>query len=572
MATAPTSAGNPPGPAALPGWACELIDLYQSNAASQFILHGNIHDRVLIPSPQGLGPATGPRLGTLTEFLMEVLLPRFEIVLSYDLGNGIRVERGGPIFSTWPYVKDNPDLPRTPRAAAEVLTYYFRYCANLGRIQQKQLQVACIVRDANLMAPPLGGGFDFDVAATSVLIRDWSVDPALTGHPLATFLLVENLNDINPLLANNTRCGRIKIGLPSPDEQANAYRVMAPQYPIALKEYAADLAPLAKQLAGATISAVERLFKTNEYSRIPLAQKDLVKLKKQIVEKDCNGLIEFIETGRTLDDVHGMENVKKWLRQDIALWKNNDVTALPKGYLICGPVGTGKTFMVECLAGEAGVPVVKLKNFRDKWVGSTEGNLERIFRLLQALGRCYVFVDEADQSLGKRDAGGTDSGLSGRVYGMIAEEMGSSANRGRIIWILASSRPDLIEIDLKRPGRVDVKIPLLPTSSPEEGFRLIGALCNARGVDLKEEHFGSVRDHIPALLTPGAAEALASKVYRTFRTENLSAVEAVRKCLEDYRPPVAPHILESQIRLAVTEATDVSFVPAIFAKWLESGS
>ncbi len=50
--------------------------------------------------------------------------------------------------------------------------------------------------------------------------------------------------------------------------------------------------------------------------------------------------------------------------------------------------------------------MVKLKNFRDRWVGSTESNLERIFRLLRALGRCYVFIDEADQMLGKRESGG----------------------------------------------------------------------------------------------------------------------------------------------------------------------
>ena len=135
------------------------------------------------------------------------------------------------------------------------------------------------------------------------------------------------------------------------------------------------------------------------------------------------------------------------------------------GYLLCGPVGTGKTFLVECLAGEAGVPVVKLKNFRDRWVGSSEGNLEKIFRLIRALGRCMVFIDEADQTLGKRDSGSNDSGLSGRIYSMIAQEMSDSGNRGRVLWLLASSRPDLIEVDLKRPGRIDVKVPLLPTST-----------------------------------------------------------------------------------------------------------
>ena len=152
------------------------------------------------------------------------------------------------------------------------------------------------------------------------------------------------------------------------------------------------------------------------------------------------------------------------------------------GYLLCGPVGTGKTFLVECLAGEAGVPVVKLKNFRDRWVGSSEGNLEKIFRLVRALGRCMVFIDEADQTLGRRESGSGDSGLSGRLYSMIAQEMADTANRGRVLWILASSRPDLIEVDLKRPGRVDVKVPLLPTSTPAESAALIGALAKRYGL------------------------------------------------------------------------------------------
>ena len=52
---------------------------------------------------------------------------------------------------------------------------------------------------------------------------------------------------------------------------------------------------------------------------------------------------------------------------------------------------------------------------------------------------------------------------------MMAKEMSNTENRGRILWILASSRPDLIEVDLKRPGRVDVKIPLFPASDAAEG-------------------------------------------------------------------------------------------------------
>ncbi len=92
------------------------------------------------------------------------------------------------------------------------------------------------------------------------------------------------------------------------------------------------------------------------------------------MERDSAGLVEFIEPRRTLADYHGQEALKTWLRQDIALWRAGDLKALPMGYLLCGPVGTGKTFLVECLAGEAGVPVVKLKNFRDRWVGSSEGN------------------------------------------------------------------------------------------------------------------------------------------------------------------------------------------------------
>jgi len=543
----------------LPAWAADLVALYQSDATSQFILYGNVGDRVVLPVDQ-------PRLGELTDFLLKVLLPRFDVVLTFDIGNGIRVEKGNEIFSQWPALKEMPSLPRAPRQAAEALTIFFRYAANLGRLQRRKYQVACIVKSASLIAPATQGGVNYDLSATASLMRDWSSDSMLTEHSLATFLITENLNDLHPLLVNNTRAAQIKLSLPTPETLARAISLLLPDYPEALREYAAQPEVLAGALAGSSISAVENLLKTSEYRKKSISPADVTQLKKQLVEKDCNGLIEFIESKKSLDDLHGQEELKKWLRQDFALWKKNDLAALPMGYLLCGPVGTGKTYMVECLAGEAGVPVVKLKNFRDKWVGSTEGNLEKIFRLLAALGRCFVFVDEADQSLGKRDAGSSDSGLSGRVYGMFAEMMSDTRNRGKIVWVLASSRPDLIEVDLKRPGRIDVKIPLLPTSTPEEGFGLLRALCKRKGVILAESEFDPLKPLIPDLLTPGAAETLAVKIYRTTKTTDppLSAVDATKDALRDYQHPVPREVMDFQIQIAVREASDVDFVPRAF--------
>jgi hypothetical protein len=539
----------------LPAWASRLVSLYQSHAANQFLLYGNVNDRFL------LDPRT---LGSLYEFLARVILPRFDVVLSYDLGNGVRIEKGGEIVTKWPAFRESPELPRAPRAATEWLTRFFRYSANLARLGQEAYQIGFYMKSAHLVAPALPGALNYDLSALAMLMRDWAADDQLTRHALATFLIAENLNDLHPLLVHHPRAAPIEVPLPSTEELRNALQLMSIEHAAVLAEFAPAYDTLAHQLTGTTLTSVENLLRVNTHAKTVLHAGDLVSMRKELVEKDSAGLIEFIESKRTLDDFHAQERLKTWLRQDIRLWQMNDVQALPMGYLLCGPVGTGKTYLVECLAGEAGVPVVKLKNFRDKWVGSTEGNLEKIFRLLKGLGRCFVFIDEADQALGKRDAGSNDSGLSGRIYGMFAEQMSNPANRGRIVWILASSRPDLIEIDLKRPGRVDVKIPIFPATSASEGFTLLRALAKRRGVELEESDFAAIEPLIPKLLTAGAAESIAVKLYRSVRVEGLTPADALRDTLDGYQPPVPADVMEFQIALAARESSDGDFVPEMF--------
>lgn len=536
-------------------WATRLVSLYQSHAANQFLLHGNVNDRYLLDAKT---------LGSLYEFLTRVILPRFDVVLSYDVGNGVRIEKGSEIVTKWPAFKENPELPRAPRAATEWLTRFFRYSANLARLGHDSYQIGFYMKSAHLVAPALPGALNYDLSALAMLMRDWAADDQLTRHSLATFLVAENLNDLHPLLVNHPRAAPIEVPLPSTNELRDALQLLANEHGSVLAEFAPSYDTLAHQLTGTTLTSIENLLRVKTHAKEVLHAADLVSMRKELVEKDSAGLIEFIESKRTLDDFHAQERLKTWLRQDIKLWQMNDVQALPMGYLLCGPVGTGKTYLVECLAGEAGVPVVKLKNFRDKWVGSTEGNLEKIFRLLKGLGRCFVFIDEADQALGKRDAGNSDSGLSGRIYGMFAEQMSNPANRGRIVWILASSRPDLIEVDLKRPGRIDVKIPIFPTTTPAEGFTLLRALARRRGVDLQETDFPAVESVVPKLLTPGAAESIAVKLYRAVRTEGLTPVDALRDTLDHYQSPVPPDVMEFQIALAAREASDGEFVPEMF--------
>jgi hypothetical protein len=541
-----------PAPQSAPAWAKELALAYESGASSQFILFGNVHDRL----------AVDDRLVSLADFLEDTLLKPFSVVLSYDQGGGLTIERGGELVQKW----QGADLQRQMREPLQAMQWINRYLIYLGNLRkvsssEKTPNVAVIIRSVDQIVPAEGNGFEH--GSLTSMLRAWSCDSPFADLPFTSLLIADNLNDVEPLIASTAQTVRTRVPLPDAQALERALDIIRKQSP---RAFAADanLPQIAGMLAGVTVSSLESLARIRHHENRPLADADLARLKKELVERDSSGLVEFIEGKRTLNDYHGQEALKVWLRQDIALWRAGDLKALPMGYLLCGPVGTGKTFLVECLAGEAGVPVVKLKNFRDRWVGSSEGNLEKIFRLIRALGRCMVFIDEADQTLGKRDSGANDAGLSGRIYSMIAQEMSDSGNRGRVLWLLASSRPDLIEVDLKRPGRIDVKVPLLPTSTPAESAQLVGMLAKRMGLDISAAELVRLEPRMPTLLTPGAAEALVVKAYRHARTQNVAGGAALEASLTGYQNPVPADVLEFQMRIAIREATDLGFVPPAF--------
>src|SRR4029079_12819293 len=97
----------------------------------------------------------------------------------------------------------------------------------------------------------------------------------------------------------------------------------------------------------------------------------------------------------------------------------------------------------------------------------TEGNLEKILNVIRAIGQVVVIVDEGDRAVGNTDGEG-DGGTSSRVIARIKEFMSDTSNRGRILFLVMTNRPDKLDVDLKRAGRLDRKIPFLYSQPPEE--------------------------------------------------------------------------------------------------------
>lgn len=558
----------------LPKWAEEMRATFRAGTISQFVVHGNVYDLVVHRNAKGQVEQY-----SLPEFVASVMLQPFDAVLYYSQGTGIQVKRGKEEFHKFLKVIDqwnqtsfaaSPSaLPRDAGVALDLLNRFLHYgiyrtdINDAQKFVSKPLRIGIILDYASFIFPAGGGSSLSQEAAESLIkVLRWANDPAITGSFVMTCLITENLNDLNPTLAHTPYNDKVRIDLPTADEIEQFIPVLFDGGKSLADLTDLDLRTLSEKLVGLSRVNIKKMVSRCFADGEKLDNKILSELKKDLIEKECNGLLSFIESAYTLDLVAGLDQAKEWLREDARLLKMNKLDCIPMGYLMCGRIGTGKTFLTMCWAGEIGIPCVVLKNFRDKWVGSTEGNLEKIFNILHALNGVMVFVDEADQATGKRGQS-DDSGVSGRIYSMLAKEMSDTRNRGKIIWVFATSRPDLLEVDLKRAGRLDVRIPLFPPQTPEERQELFRVV-------LKKLKFGISEKDIPPIpenLEIGGNE-LEAVLVRARRRFELQADDAVRVPLRDiiaevlaeFRPSADVLKLEYMDLVAVKECTDHRFL------------
>ncbi len=177
------------------------------------------------------------------------------------------------------------------------------------------------------------------------------------------------------------------------------------------------------------------------------------------------------------NDIGGLEDIKMTLQENAirALRHPGEFAEMgvqpPRGVLLYGPPGCGKTLLAKAIAAESGANCITVRGpeVLSKWVGESERAVREIFRKAGASVPCVVFFDEIDSLAGGRSFGSEDSGVGYRVLSQLLAEMDSIRSAGELFVIGATNRPDLVDFSLLRPGRLDLPVFVPP---PDEKGRL----------------------------------------------------------------------------------------------------
>jgi AAA+ superfamily predicted ATPase len=555
-------------PSWFPAWAREFAELYFAGTTCVFVIHGNVHDFLRL----GDGETAKAGYGSLPEFLGTQLFGNWDVVLRHDLGQGLRIYPGKSaerlrrmINALAERIGEPKTWPRDPDAILYLLDQLIQGIL-MEEDPAKQLSLGVILDHAQYLVPTSElSQMTGALGSRMVRLLSWAQNPYIKRRNIAICLLCDRLTEMNERLASSAHVATLEV--PMPDTAAREAFASWYDHQDGTVGNLTDFTPaqLAELTSGLNLVNIERLLAHAAQSGQKLDAIGLKRLKKGLIEQQARSLVEFVEPPHTLDDFVGNDAVKQRVSEDAALLAKGRLDAAPMGYLVCGPVGTGKTYLAECLAGSVGIPCVKLRNFRSKYVGETEGNLETLLRVLRAMGPVVVVIDEADAALGNREAGG-DSGTSSRVFSMIASQMGDTRYRGKLIWMLLTSRPDLLPIDLKRQGRAEVHLPLFSPRGIEEVRFMIKVMARKNKTSIDED---AVPETIGERGLSGAdIESIVLAAKRHALTEERDHLKRsdLEVAVDDFIPSAQGLEKEKQELAAVLECTSISFLPPDWRK------
>tara|TARA_Y100000294_G_scaffold131813_1_gene124178 strand:+ start:396 stop:2672 length:2277 start_codon:yes stop_codon:yes gene_type:complete len=316
-------------------------------------------------------------------------------------------------------------------------------------------------------------------------------------------------NILDPALRRPGRFDReIEIGVPGKEGRLNILKIHTRNMPlaknVALKELAsithgfvgADLSSLAKEAAMIVLRRILPDLRLQEEQPIP---KDILE-KLRITQKDFREALKVVRPSALRevlveipnvkwDNIGGLQPVKQelieaveWPLKHPESFKRLGVNP-PKGILLYGAPGTGKTLLAKAVATEsqANFILVKGPELLSKWVGESEKAVREVFKKARQTSPTIIFFDEID-SLAPRRGATSENHVSERVVNQLLTEIDGLVEMHDIVIIAATNRPDIVDTALLRPGRFDR---VILTPPPDEKSRLEIFKVHTQGMPLK---------------------------------------------------------------------------------------
>src|SRR5271165_5563445 len=257
------------------------------------------------------------------------------------------------------------------------------------------------------------------------------------------------------------------LDLPLPDKDRlreiirETYTRMAGTHTLKLQLDANGVDAMAANLRGLTEEAAERAISQTVVGRLALSPEcitDVLDAKKALLKR--SEMLEFVDSTDNMSSVGGLDNLKRWLQQRQGAWDDGAVKFgldPPKGVIILGVQGCGKSLCARAVAGEWKLPLVKFDTAAvyDKFIGETEKRIQKVFRVAEGLAPCVLWIDELEKVFAGSgpDSASADAGVSSRL---LASFLSWMQERKPAVFVAATcNNITVLPPELIRKGRFD---------------------------------------------------------------------------------------------------------------------